>query len=177
MNLLPGRLSESWVKYLNLRLPWWHFHMGSPSMIFIIVRAPIYLMRRFPVRMLMPMVMAVRLFIYSTLRLIASGAYLSLLMTMMILMATLRLRYLELRVFLSLHHQFPLARLGLHLVKVLVCIFHVIPAHLLLLIGLTSTPSKRDVTVVQMLIPLWLMHLHVLAVCLVVHHHILIPNR
>jgi hypothetical protein len=127
--------------------------------------------------MLMSMVVAVRLFILSTLRLIAGGAYLSLLMTMMILMTTLRLRYLELSVFLSLHHQFPLARLGLHLVKVLVCIFHVIPAHLLLLIGLTSTPSKRDVAVLQVLIPLWLMHLHVLAIRLVVHHHILIPNR
>lgn len=127
--------------------------------------------------MLMPMVVAVRLFILSTLRLIASGAYLSLLMTMMILMATLRLRYLELSVFLSLHHHLPLSRLGLHLVKVLVCIFHVIPAHLLLLVGLTPTPSKRDVAVVQVLITLWLMYLHVLAVRLVVHHHILIPKR
>jgi hypothetical protein len=177
MDLLPGRLSESWVEYLNLRLPWCNLHLGPPSMIFIIVRAPFYLMRRFPVRMLMPMIVAVRLFILSTLRLIAGGAYLSLLMTMMILMTTLRLRYLELSIFMSLHHQLPLARLGLHLVKVLVCIFHVIPAHLLLLIGLTSTPSKRDVAVVQMLIPLWLMHLNVLAIRLVVHHHILIPKR
>jgi hypothetical protein len=177
MDLLPGRLPESWVKHLNLRLPWWHFHLGPPSMIFIIVRAPIYLMRRFPVRMLMPMVVAVRLFILSTLRFIASGAYLSLLMTMMILMATLRLRYLELSIFMSLHHQLPLARLGLHLVKVLVCIFHVIPAHLLLLVGLTPTPAKRYVAVLQVLIPLWLMHLHVLAFRLVVHHHILIPKR
>jgi len=124
--------------------------------------------------MLMPMVVAVRLFILSTLRLIASGAYLSLLMTMMILMATLRLRYLELSVFLSLHHHLPLSRLGLHLVKVLVCVFHVIPSNLLLE-GLTS--SKRNVAVVQMLITLWLMYLHVLAVRLVVHHHILIPKR
>jgi len=177
MNLLPANLPESWVEYLNLRLPWWHFHLGSPSMIFIIVRAPIYRLRRFPVRMLMPMAVTVRLFVLSTLRLIARCTYLSLLMTVMILMATLRLRYLELSVFLSLHHQLPLARLGLHLVKVLVRIFHVIPAHLLLLVGLTPTPAKRYVAVVQVLITLWLMYLDVLAVRLVVHHHILIPKR
>jgi hypothetical protein len=92
-------------------------------------------------------------------------------------MTTLWLRYLELSVFLSLHHHLPLAGLCLHLVKVLVRVFHVIPAHLLMLIWLTPTPSQRDVTVVYVLIPLWLMHMHVLASCLIVHHHIIVPER
>jgi hypothetical protein len=129
--------------------------------------------------MLMPMAVTVRLFriVLGTLRLIARGADFFLLMTMMILMATLRLRYLELSDFLALHHQLPLTGLCLHLVKVLVRIFHVIPAHLLLLIWLTPTPSKRDVTVFHVLIPLWLMYLHILPVCLIVHHHIIIPKR
>jgi len=179
MNLLPAGLSESRVKYLDLRLPWRLVHMGSPSMIFIVVSVPIYLMRRFPVRMLMPMAVTVRLFriVLGTLRLIARGADFFLLMTMMIQMATLRLRYLELSVFLALHHHLPLTGLCLHLVKVLVRVLHVIPAHLLLLIWLTPTPSKRDVAVFHVLIPLWLMYLYVLPVCLIVHHHIIIPKR
>lgn len=155
MNLLPAGMPDSWVKYLYLRMPWLIIHLCSPLMILIVVRAPITLMRQFPVRMLMSMPVTGRLFliVLSTLRLIAGGANLSLLLTVMILMATLRLRYLKLRVLLSLHHQLlPLAGLCLHLVKVLVRIFHVIPAHHLLLAWHTPTSSKRDVAVIHVLV-------------------------